>query len=142
MMACLILLAAWTPEVLAQCKSCLVEFSVAFPHTVKRTSIARVSLLTRADALTALDEATKTSKRVCAELGAIGSLQSRFSTALSALTISRDNYLSAASAITDVDVAQEAATMVRTQILQQAGVAILQQANIQPQIALQLLSNR
>ena len=77
--------------------------------------------------------------RVNSELAAIGAAQSRLSTAAGTLQVARENYLSAASQITDVDVAQESARLIRAQILQQAGAAVLAQANQSPALALALI---
>ena len=51
----------------------------------------------------------------------------------------RENYMDAASRIMDADIADESAQMVRNQILQQTGAAVLAQANQQPAITLKLL---
>jgi flagellin-like hook-associated protein FlgL len=85
---------------------------------------------------------TKTSKllnNISQELGNIGAVQSRLQISASNLAVRVENYAAARSRITDVDVAQESADLVRGQILQQAGAAILSQANQQPSLALTLL---
>lgn len=71
--------------------------------------------------------------------GVIGASESRLTYAIDFLTTARENFLAAESRIRDADVAQEVANMVRLQVLQQAGTAVLAQANQQPQIALSLL---
>ncbi len=71
--------------------------------------------------------------------GSFGAVESRLNVAANRLQIDRENFQSAASQITDIDVATESSTLTRTQILQQAATSILAQANQQPQIALQLL---
>jgi flagellin len=53
--------------------------------------------------------------------------------------VARENFNAAESRIMDVDVAEESSQLTRLSILQQAGTAILAQANQQPQLALQLL---
>jgi flagellin len=58
---------------------------------------------------------------------------------LNTLSSSRENFAAAAGRIMDADVAEESAALTRTQILQQAGAAVLSQANQQPALALQLL---
>ncbi len=72
--------------------------------------------------------------------GKIGSTTSRLSVASSVLQASRENYKAAESRIKDADIAAESANLVRTQILQQAAASVLSQANLQPQLALKLLS--
>jgi flagellin len=68
-----------------------------------------------------------------------GALQSRFETAIMNLQSNSENLNAARSRIRDADFAQETANLTRTQILQQAGVAMLAQANALPQQVLQLL---
>lgn len=64
---------------------------------------------------------------------------SRLEYAKSNLQVMKENFASAESQIRDADVAEEAAKLVRLQILNQANMAILAQANQQPQMALTLL---
>lgn len=71
--------------------------------------------------------------------GTLGAAESRLETSIEGLRVARENFLSAESRIRDADVAEEAANLTRFNILQQAGTAILAQANQQPQLALQLL---
>ncbi len=98
------------------------------------------SLLNRADALDALTHFNQTGSQLTTSLGMLGATQSRLDTVTKVLQISRENYIAAGSQILDVDVATESASIVRANILQQAGSAILSQANSQPEIALRLLS--
>lgn len=97
------------------------------------------NLLSRAASLSALEEMDVALSRVSQQLGRLGAQQSRLQTAANNLSQSRVNYISAESRITSVDVAEESATFVRLQILQQAGAAILAQANQTPALALQIL---
>jgi flagellin len=71
--------------------------------------------------------------------GNLGAVESRLSVAINNLSVARENFAAAESRIRDVDVASEAAELTRLNILQQAGGAILAQANQQPQLALSLL---
>jgi len=71
--------------------------------------------------------------------GTLGAAESRLDLTIKNLQVSRENFMAAESRIRDVDVAFEAAELTRVSILQQAGTAILAQANQQPQLALQLL---
>jgi flagellin len=68
-----------------------------------------------------------------------GALQSRFETTISNLSTTSENLSAARSRIRDADFAQETANLTRSQILQQAGLSILSQANAQPQNVLALL---
>jgi len=74
------------------------------------------------------------------ERARLGAVQNRLESAASSLEVSIENNSSARSRIRDADYAQETAALTRSQILQQAGVTILSQANTLPQLALSLLS--
>ena len=71
--------------------------------------------------------------------GTLGAVESRLIVTINNLTVARENFASAESRIRDVDVAAEAAELTRLGILQQAGAAVLAQANQQPALALSLL---
>ncbi|MFK8079276.1 MAG: flagellin [Granulosicoccus sp.] len=68
-----------------------------------------------------------------------GAMQSRFESAISNLQIGMENQSAARGRIMDADFAVETANMTRAQILQQAGNAMISQANSAPQSVLQLL---
>jgi flagellin len=68
-----------------------------------------------------------------------GALQSRFSSTISNLATTSENLSASRSRIQDADFAQETANLTRNQILQQAGVAMLAQANALPNQVLSLL---
>jgi flagellin len=69
----------------------------------------------------------------------LGAYQNRFESTISNLSISSENLSAARSRIRDADFAAETAEMTRAQILQQAGVAMVSQANSLPQSVLSLL---
>jgi flagellin len=71
--------------------------------------------------------------------GSMGALQNRFSSVVSSLTASSENLAAARSRIQDADFAMETAALTRNQILQQAGIAMLAQANALPNQVLTLL---
>jgi flagellin len=91
-------------------------------------------------AVTALDAVRNAINSLTASRGTLGAVESRLTAAINNLQVLRENYLTAESQIRDVDVAQAAAELTRLSILQQAGAAVLAQANEQPGIALSLLS--
>jgi flagellin len=97
------------------------------------------SLLSQAEARTALTTFQNRQDEISRQRGTIGAAQSRLETALSNVFTAKENYLSASAQIGDTNVAEEAAELSQTQILQQAGVAVLAQANQQPALALTLL---
>jgi flagellin len=69
----------------------------------------------------------------------LGALQNRFEAVVNNISITAENLTAARSRIMDADFAAETASLTRSQILQQAGVSILAQANSLPQLALSLL---
>jgi flagellin len=73
--------------------------------------------------------------------GKFGSLQNRLQSTIANLGVSAESLSAAESRIRDVDVAYETAELTRNNILQQASISILSQANQQPQAALSLLRN-
>jgi len=88
------------------------------------------------DALLTLDFALQQVSGLRAELGAV---QTRFESTISNLSVTSENLSAARSRIRDADFAAETAELTRSQILQQAGIAILSQANALPQNVLALL---
>ncbi|MDA0191550.1 MAG: flagellin [Proteobacteria bacterium] len=90
------------------------------------------------EALVQLDVALVT---VSTERSTLGAAQSRFEGIISMLQVARENQSAAASRIMDADYASETASLTRAQILQQAGTAMLAQANALPNNVLSLLRN-
>ena len=97
------------------------------------------SLRTQADALQAMAPLKRTLESLGIQRGVLGAFESRLSAAIATLGAAAENSRAAESRIRDADIAQESATMVRQQILQQVGTAMLGQANQAPAIALSLL---
>jgi len=87
-------------------------------------------------ALAVFDSAIQALSNARAKVGAV---QSRMSVAVTNLSSAQENLSAANSRIRDVDVASETANMTRYQILTQAGIAVLGQANQLPALALSLL---
>lgn len=94
------------------------------------------SVATASSAVTAIDAALTAANTNRATLGAI---QNRFESVVSNLQISVENQSAAKSRIMDADFAAETANLTRGQILQQAGTAMLAQANSLPNNVLTLL---
>ena len=98
-------------------------------HTISTQSAAQNSL-------DALNIAIESKDNIRANLGA---LANRLGNTVSTLSIQAENLQSAESRISDVDVATQMTEFTRNQILTQAGVAMLAQANSLPQLALRLM---
>ena len=88
------------------------------------------------DALKIVDSALG---KIDSQRGDLGALQNRFESTISNLMNVAENLTAARSRIRDADIAQETSVMTQKNILQQAGVSILSQANQTPQLALSLL---
>lgn len=86
-----------------------------------------------------LDAVNSAISSLASTRGVLGAAESRLRVAINNLSVARENFAAAESRIRDVDVASEAAELTRLGILQQAGAAILAQANQQPGLALSLL---
>jgi len=71
--------------------------------------------------------------------GNLGAIQNRFESTIVNLQTVSENLAASRGRIQDADFAAETANLTKAQILQQAGVAVLSQANAQPQLALSLL---
>ncbi|NBW41355.1 flagellin FliC [bacterium] len=88
----------------------------------------------------AIDAINSAITSVTRNRGTLGAAEARLEVAVNNLQVARENFKAAESRIRDVDVAEESAELTRLNILQQAGAAVLAQANAQPQLALQLLN--
>jgi len=87
-------------------------------------------------AISALDSAINSVSR---SRGRFGAMQNRLQYTINNLAVQAENLSAAESRIRDVDIAYETAHLARNTIMQQAAIAILAQANSQPQLVLQLL---
>jgi flagellin len=110
--------------------------SVMLGSTDSVSALDTTSNSANAANLTAIDLAIDTVNSVRAQLGAI---QSRFEKTINFLQTGIENQSAARGRIMDADFAQETSNLSRVQILQQAGTAMIAQANQMPQSVLQLL---
>ncbi len=121
----------------------LANSTAAAPSSVAATATGAVvkdldvsSYVGAQKALEVVDKALESVNSVRADLGAI---QNRFTSVVANLQTSTENLSASRSRIRDTDFAKETAELTRTQILQQAGTAMLAQANQVPQNVLSLL---
>ncbi len=98
-------------------------------------------LSTAAGARQALPVFQQKASQLAVQLGQIGAFQSRLGSAIAVAATAAENFAAAAGRITDLDIAEETANLVRYQILQQSGVAVLAQANQQTTTVLALLQD-
>jgi flagellin len=103
------------------------------------TSINTVDISSVAGANTAINLIDGALDQVSKIRAALGAVQNRFESTVANLSATSENLSAARSRIRDADFAQETAALTRGQILQQAGTAILAQANALPQNVLSLL---
>jgi flagellin len=105
--------------------------------TLNKVSDLDVTSFTKASqALKTVDSALSF---ISGERARLGALQSRFESSISNLQVTSENLSASRSRILDADFAQETANLSRAQILQQAGTAMVAQANQLPQQVLALL---
>jgi flagellin len=100
---------------------------------------AGLNILTEAAAVTALATVTAAINTKDAARATFGYKMNRLESTIAILDIQAENLMAAESRVSDVDVATEMARLTRTQVLSQAGIAMLAQANSMPQMALTLL---
>jgi len=113
--------------------------TAATAQTSSSTLLSTVNVSTEAGAQTAIDVIDAALQSVSTQRADLGALQARFDSIISNLTTGVENQSAAQSRIRDADFAQETANLTRAQILQQAGTAVLAQANAAPQNVLALL---
>jgi flagellin len=103
------------------------------------TALSNVSILDVNGANTALASIDAALTAVNSQRATLGAIQNRFESTISNLQTNSENLAASRSRIQDADFAEETAKLTRAQILQQAGVAMLAQANALPQNVLALL---
>lgn len=108
-------------------------------HPIVREKSAMADAVAADYALSAINMIDKSIAAIDTERSNLGSIQNRFSTTISNLQNGIENQSAAKSRIVDADFAQETANLSRAQILQQAGTAMLAQANQSGQSVLSLL---
>ena len=102
-------------------------------------TVNAISVATREGASNAIRTVDFALQQVAGLRAELGAVQSRFESTIANLSTSSENLSAARSRILDADFAAETANLTRAQILQQAGVAMLAQANALPQNVLSLL---
>jgi len=101
--------------------------------------IASATLSTVTGARNAMAVFDKAIEQLSTARSKVGAVQNRMVVTISNLSTAQENLAAANSRIRDVDVASESSQLTKSQILSQAGVAVLSQANQLPQSALSLL---
>ena len=111
----------------------------AEPVDADKIGIESIDVTTQAGAWIALKKIDSAVDQVNSARATLGAVQARFENTVNNIDIQVENLSAARGRIIDADFAQETANLSRTQILQQAGTAMVAQANQIPQNVLQLL---
>jgi len=106
---------------------------------IGNSALNSASVTTVANANTAITRVDAALASVSSLRSALGAIQGRFQSVVASLQSAAENLSASRSSIQDADFAAETAKLTRAQILQQAGTAILAQANSAPQSVLKLL---
>ena len=107
--------------------------------TATSLAVNGLSLSTLTGAQAALGSIDAALQSVSSTRATLGAQANRFEKVITVATVASVSLSAAQSRIRDVDVAEETSNMSRNQILMQAGVSVLSQANQMPQVALKLL---
>ena len=119
-----------------------VSIATLTTSTLGSTGAAKItaaSLSTATNAKTAIATFDAAIRQLSQSRAVLGATQNRMTVTVSNLAVAHENLSAANSRIRDVDVANESAQLTKSQILSQAGLAVLAQANQLPQSALSLL---
>lgn len=106
------------------------------------TTTVSGGLVTQRGAESAISLIQNAIDEVVSKRGDLGALQNRMENAIAFISVSRENITAAESRIRDTDYASEIINYTKEQVLQQAGLSALAQANIQPQAVLMLLGGQ
>ena len=115
----------------------LIELTAGIDASSK--GIDKMDIKTQATAWESLQRIDSAIDKVNTARGELGAIQTRFEKTVENIDIQNENLTAARGRVVDADFAQETANLSRTQILQQAGTAMVAQANQLPQQVLSLL---
>ncbi len=103
------------------------------------TGITGLNVQSYANSQLAITQIDAALKQVNTSRGDLGAVQGRFENAIDSINITAENVTTARGRIVDADFAKESANLARAQVLQQAGTAMVAQANALPNGVMQLL---
>lgn len=116
-----------------------ISFNFDSDATASSLGISGISLTDKGDARDTLDSVDEAIQKVGSLRANFGAMQSRLESTVSNLDVSYENLAAANSRIRDTDVAKETSEMASANILQNAAVSVLAQANQLPSVALKLV---
>jgi flagellin len=114
-------------------------FTAAAGQASSFNSVSAINISTEAGAQSALGVVDAALETIASQRGDLGAIQNRLESTISNLSNVSENVSAARSRILDADFAAETAALTKNQILQQAGISVLSQANSLPQQVLSLL---
>ena len=114
--------------------------SSSIVSTLDGLGISAESVSTKQGAQVALERLDDALVSINGSRANLGALQNRLTSVIQNLGVTEENFSEANSRIRDVDVAAETAELTKNQILNQAGISVLSQANQAPNFALSLLN--
>jgi flagellin len=117
-----------------------INFQVSdYDVRTDKLGIASISSQSIGDARNSIDKLDDAIGKISGARAGLGAMQNKLQSTTNTLSIATENLSTARSRIADADIAEEATNLAQKQILQQAGVAVLAQANASPQLALKLI---
>jgi flagellin len=117
-----------------------INFNVSeYDIRTDKLGISDISSNSIEDARDSIDKIDEAMSRVTGSRAGLGAMQNKLQSTVNTVGIAKENLSAARSRIADTDIAEEATALSQKQILQQAGTAVLAQANATPQLALKLL---
>ncbi|MDG5498702.1 flagellin [Marinobacter sp. BGYM27] len=102
-------------------------------------SVAAIDITTTEGANKAIETIDAALSTINSQRADLGAIQNRFTSTIDAIATTSENLSAAQSRILDADFASETAKLAKSQVLQQAGISVLAQANARPQQVLSLL---
>ena len=117
-----------------------ISFAVAdYDVRTEQLGIAAISSASIDSSRESIDKLDEAISKISGARAGLGAIQNKLQSTTNTLGIATENLSTARSRIADADLAEETTSLSQKQILQQAGVAVLAQANSSPQLALKLL---
>ena len=117
----------------------VIKFQLDANTSSDEAGIGGLEIEDQSSALSALEDIDGALEKVAGVRATFGAMQSRFQYAIDALSVQAENLSEARGHIVDVDMAEEVANLTQAQIRQQAGIAVIGQANSTAMRAIRLL---
>jgi flagellin len=117
-----------------------IKFQVSeYDVRTDKIGIAGITSNSIDDARESIDKIDEAIARITGSRAGLGAMQNKLQSTVNTIGIAKENLAAARSRIADTDIAEDATMLTQKMILQQAGTAVLAQANQSPQLALKLL---